>query len=313
MARLDLETRRLGRCGFNVTTLGVGGAWLGNREGIFSEDVAVQTVLTALEAGINLIDTSDNYISGKSEGFVGTALSHWWQQGGRRENLIISTKVSTQPDKPDAFTFDGTMRSVDTSLRALRLDYLDILLVHDPVSLDPVLSEDGALSALLRLKEEGTIRTIGLGCRPHDFRRRCMETGQFDVSLTFGDYNLFTTTAAGGVLQHAMVHDVGVFNASIMANGLLGGGDPANADRRGRSDEEVHLARELWLWCRERGIDVSALNLHYCLREQRFASVLMGFSRPARVEQTLHSYSLSFDESIWNDLARDLPFVNLNP
>jgi len=286
------ERRTLGRTGFEVTVLGIGSAWLGHKDGAYTLEIGVQTVLAGLESGINLIDTSDNYIAGRSEGFVGEALKHWFGQGNRREELILSTKLTMHPGNPDAFSYDGTMRGLEHSLQELGTDYLDMFLVHDPRSLDPVLAEDGSIAALRKLKEQGTIRAIGLGCRPHEFHRRCIETGEFDVSLTFHDYNLMGTSAEAGVLEHAVKQNVGVFNASI--NASVGKRD--NAERVARMSD----------WCRERDVDLDTLNLHFCLRERRFASILIGFSRPARVAQNVRAYAESIDEGIWEELARDL-------
>ena len=291
MDKQNWERRTLGRTGLKVTVLGIGSAWLGHKDGTYTPEVGVETVLAGLESGINLIDTSDNYIAGRSEGFVGEALKHWFGQGNRREDLILSTKLTVHPGNPDAFSYAGTMRGVENSLRELGTDFLDIFLVHDPQSLDPVLDEDGSIAALRKLKEQGTIRAIGLGCRPHEFHRRCIETGEFDVSLTFHDYSLMGTSAAGGVLEHAVKQDVGVFNASI--NASVARGD--NAER----------AEQLSGWCRERGVDLDTLNLHFCLRERRFASILIGFSRPARVVQNVRAYAETIDEGIWDELERD--------
>jgi len=289
--KLNWEKRTLGRTGFEVTVLGIGSAWLGHRDGTITPEIGVETVLAGLESGINLIDTSDNYISGCSEEFVGEALEHWFGQGNRREDLILSTKLSIYPGNPDPFSYEGTMRGVETSLRKLGTDYLDIFLVHDPQSLDPVLAEDGSIAALRKLKEQGTIRAIGLGCRPHEFHQRCIETGEFDVSLTFHDYSLMGTSAEKGVLEHAVKQNVGVFNASVNASIAT----RPNAER----------AEKLSDWCRQRDIDLATLNLHFCLRERRFASILIGFSRPARVEQNVRAYAEKIDESIWDDLRRD--------
>ena len=295
MSKPTFERRTLGRTGFEVTAIGIGSAWLGHQGGGETDpEVGVQTVLAGLEAGINLIDTSDNYIGGRSEGIVGEALARWFGGGHRREDLILSTKLTVYADNPDAFSYEGTMRGVEQSLERLRAEYLDIFLVHDPQSLDPVLAEDGAIAALRRLKEEGTIRAIGLGCRPHEFHQRCIGTGEFDVSLTFHDYSLMGTTAAPGVLAHAAPRNVGVFNASINASV----GAERNAER----------ARRMRAWCRERDVDLDTLNLHFCLRERRFASTLIGFSRPARVEQNVAAYAAAIDGSIWEELERDFEF-----
>ena len=105
---------------------------------------------------------------------------------------------------------------MERSLRLLGTDYLDILLVHDPEDLSPVFEPGGALEVLRELKEQGVIRAIGLGVRRHEFHRRCMETGEFDVSLTFCDYNLIDQSAAEGVLKPAAAHDVGILNAAAV-------------------------------------------------------------------------------------------------
>lgn len=292
MSEQTWERRTLGRTGFEVTALGIGCAWIGHGGGgDYDADVAVQTVLAGLAAGINLVDTSDNYIAGRSEGFVGQALEHWFAQGNRREDLILSSKLSVYPGNPDAFSYDGTMRGIERSLQEMRTDYLDVFLVHDPESLGPVLAEAGSITALRRLKEQGTIRAIGLGCRPHEHHRRCIETGEFDVSLTFHDYSLMVTTAAAGVLEPATLQSVGVLNASINASLAR----PEHAERVG----------EMTSWCRDRDIDLATLNLHYCLRERRFASILIGFSRPARVEQNVQAYSTPIEEGLWAELERD--------
>ena len=308
MKKQRFEKRRLGKTGFEVTVLGIGGAWLGNLHSSHSREVGIQTVLAGLESGINLVDTSDNYIGGESEGLVGEALQHWFEQGNRREDLIVSTKITDAAQNPGAFTYDGTMRGVERALGLLRLDYLDIMHVHDPTTLDPVLAEEGSLTALQRLKDQGTIRAIGLGCRPHEFHRTCIETGEFDVSLTFHDYNLLDTSAGKGVLETAMEHDVGVFNATTNAGRLLGGEDPyVTFEQPAQRTEKVEDARRLWLWCRERGLDLGTLNLHFCLREMRFSSVLIGFSRPARVRQNVAAYGTTIEPGIWDELARDFP------
>ncbi|MBT6144425.1 MAG: aldo/keto reductase [Gemmatimonadetes bacterium] len=293
MSKQNWEKRRLGRTGFAVTTLGIGSAWLGHKGGgDYCPDTAVETVLAGLASGINLIDTSDNYIAGRSETFVGRALAHWFAQGNRREDLILSTKLTVHPGNLDAFSYDGTMWAVEHSLKELGVDYLDVFLVHDPQELDPVLAENGAIAALRKLKQQGTIRAIGLGCRPHAFHQQCIETGEFDVSLTFHDYNLMVTTAAAGVLDHAVQQDVGVFNASINAAVATS----QNADR----------SRQVSDWCREHDVDLDTLNLHFCLRERRFASILIGFSRPARVEQNVQAYAATIDQGLWDELERDL-------
>ena len=311
MERIEYERRRLGRTGLQVPVLGIGGAQLGRRGG-HHERLGVDTVLAALEAGIDLIDTSAAYIGGESERYIGIALQEWYRRGNRRQDLIIETKVGSRR-RPHDYSYDAIMTSTELSLLALQTDYLDVMLVHDPAEIEPVLAPRAARDALLSLKEQGVIRHIGLGCRPHAHHRACIATGDFEVSLTFRDYNLIERSALAGVLEPAVAADVGVFNASIMLNGLLGGEDPIAVAARaaGVSPDRVEMTAELrrakrmYDWCAARGLDLHVLNLHFCLRETRFASVLLGFSTPERVAQNVAAYRQKVDPAVWDEMDRD--------
>ena len=205
------------------------------------------------------------------------------------------------------------MASTELSLRALQTDYLDLMLVHDRPRSSRCWRRTRPRDALLRLKEQGVIRHLGLGCRPHAHHQACIATGDFEVSLTFRDYNLMERSALAGVLEPAVAADVGVFNASIMLSGLLGGEDPiaVAAPAAGVAPERVattpELRRAKWMydWCVARGLDLHVLNLHYCLRETWFASVLLGFSTPERVAQNVAAYRQEVDAAIWEELDRD--------
>jgi D-threo-aldose 1-dehydrogenase len=287
--------------------MGIGGAWLGHSgEGTFDEKTGVDTVLTGLESGMNFIDTSGAYIRGRSEQFIGIALEEWFSRGNRREDLIICSKTGTRV-RPHDYSYDFTMKSVETSLEALGIDYLDMMLIHDPESLDPVFAEPGALSALRALKKEGVIGAIGLGCRRHDHHRACIEQGEFEVSLTFKDYNLLDQSALQGVIEPAHVHDVGIINASIMVNGILGGTEPKVMAERSRlhgglDEETFSRAQTFWEWSNKIGLDLGVLNLHFCLRQEKIASTVLGFSKPGRVTQNVEALFTEVDDAIWPEL-----------
>ena len=197
-----LAKRRLGRTDLYVTPLGMGGAWLGSTPEGYDENVAVATVLRALELGINLLDTSGAYEGGKSEQFIGKALEQWYARGGKREDLILSTKTGSRT-RPHDYSAEGTRKSIEKSLEMLKTDYLDIALVHDPDNLKPVLAPGCAWDVLKEYKKKGVVRAIGLGVRNQAFHRRMIATGDCDVCLTHSDYNLLTQSAAQGVLEPA--------------------------------------------------------------------------------------------------------------
>ena len=305
----ELPLRTLGRSGLRVTPIGLGGAWLGLTGNGYDDDIATDAVHRALNAGINLIDTSPLY--GESERRIGAALQNWYGPGRQRSDFILSTKTGTRT-RPYEYSGDATLRSIDESLRLLKTDYLDIVHIHDPSDLAPVLAPGGALETLQKLKEQKIIRAIGLGVRSHAFHQRLIETGALDVSLTYRDFNLVDQSAASGVLTHAAERHVGVLNAMVVIGGLLGGDDPIEVARQsgtpGKSvykhdDREVRRARQCWEFANAHGINLLALNLQFCMREERISSTLLGVASSRELDQDLMAIQEPISAEIWDELA----------
>jgi len=306
MTKGSLPRRRLGRTGFEVTQIGLGGVWLGRGGNDPDERLAVATVTRALELGINLIDTSGLYMKGRSEVFIGTALQEWFRGAGKRQDVIISTKTGTRTRQRD-YSAKGTRNSIEQSLRALQLEYIDLALVHDPEHLRPVLSKGGAWEELIRLKEEGLVRAIGIGVRNHSMLQRMINADECDVILTYRDYNLLSQGIVGDVLPCASWRNVGVINGMAIMKGLLGGGDPqqvaADLDKLPElsrvyrpSPKDVAHAKDMWDWAQQRGISLLALNLQYCMREERIASTVLGAAAPDEIESDVTAACTPIDE-----------------
>lgn len=269
MIGFGLPKRRLGCTDAYVTPLGLGGAWLGRTPDGLDESVGIATVRRALELGVNLIDTSAAYLRRESERFIGLALEEWYGRGGKREELVLTTKTGTHV-RPHDYSAAATRESVSRSLELLKTDYLDVVLIHDPQDLTQALSPGGALEVLQEYKAQGIIRAIGLGVRTHKFHRQCIEAGLIDVSLTFRDYHLLGQSAEDGVLAVAAAHGVGVLNGSPTLNGLLGGGDPLEfvreVEKTGQrwmriEDDRVQHVRALWGFGQAHDVSLLALNL----------------------------------------------------
>src|SRR5689334_10071789 len=127
----SLPVARVGRTALQVSRLGLGTAPLTGVRGSIPEAQSVETIRAALDAGVTFIDTAPLYGVGRSEQRLGVALA-----GVPREQYVLSTKVGRliTPEGQVVFDFsrDGVLRSVEASLERLRLDRIDILLVHDP-------------------------------------------------------------------------------------------------------------------------------------------------------------------------------------
>ncbi len=199
--------RRLGRTGLDVSELGYGAA-----RGA-AEDPAgfIATVHTAIECGVNFIDTAGGYDAGDSERVLGEALRG-------HDDVIVETKYCPYESYAVGATYNGTpaalIASAEESLRRLQRDRLDILLGHGMrtvASFDRFMS-DGSYDAMVRLREQGKVRFIGIselseGDGTHEVLRRAVPTGAFDVVML--TLNFLLQTAADGVLPLCAQHDVG--------------------------------------------------------------------------------------------------------
>ena len=289
-----LPLRRLGRTELEVTCLGMGGAGLGR--GDVTDDEAIEAVHRAIDLGINYLDTAPLY--GESERRVGLALANGW-----REKIYLATKTGTHPEWRGDFSGAGTRRSVEYSLRLLGTDYLDVSLVHDPDSMDPVVAKGGALDELQRMREEGLIKFIGLGVRQHEFHKIAIETGIVDVILTYLDYTLLSQTANDWLLPFAAENDIGIINGSPIAMGLLSGLEPdvlTSNPHLGTSDAEN--AHQIWQWANDNNQNVLNLAIQFCFRQPRIAMSLTGSKNATEVEQNFAAATTPVPDDVWEQL-----------
>ena len=155
-----MQQRMLGPTGVSVTPLCLGAMMFGEW-GEPDHDASIRIIHTALDAGINFIDTADVYSRGGSEEIVGKALA-----GGRRDNVVLATKLhGTMGDDPNQAgnSRRWIMREVDASLKRLQTDWIDLYQVH---RWDPWTNHDETLGALSDLVTQGKVRYIGSSTYP---------------------------------------------------------------------------------------------------------------------------------------------------
>ena len=284
--RNKLETRRMGRTEMRPKALALGAAWLSN----LPEDEVIEAIRRAVELGINYIDT----YPGHAEHRWGEALS-----GGLREKVYLQAKVGTHPERRKDFSADGTRWSVTNSLRDMRTEYLDAVLIHDPLDMESVLAKGRALDTLLEMKDEGLIKNIGAGVRSHDFHRELIETGHIDIILTFLDYTLLSQSVAQTTLPLAREHDVGIILASPLGMGSLTGAEPNLDDERRRNPDSEPKAHAMWKWCQEHDVNIRHLALQFCLAAPIDGVVMFGPANKAQVEDGYEAATAEIPEEIW--------------
>jgi uncharacterized protein len=149
--RGEMLYRELGVTGEKVSVIGMGGSHLGLAT--VTEDEAVRLIHEGLDRGINFFDNSWDYNEGRSELRAGKALS----QGGYRQKAFVMTKI-------DGRTKEVAANQIDTSLKRLRVDHIDLLQHHEVLRFDDpdrIFNEGGSMEAVLEAKQAGKIRFIG--------------------------------------------------------------------------------------------------------------------------------------------------------
>ena len=196
--------RRLGRAGFEASTVGFGGIPIGRRG--WDESVAV--VKRALEMGVNYIDTARAY--GDSEDKIGAAVK------GMRDQVFIATKTASREPKT-------AQEHIEESLKRLGTEYVDLLLIHGVDSqedLDRFLGPSGSLETFKQARQAGKIRFIGISGHQNPVLVSAIRTGEFDVILA--SYNLTNTDADNELFPLARELDIGITVMKPIGGGALG-------------------------------------------------------------------------------------------
>jgi aryl-alcohol dehydrogenase-like predicted oxidoreductase len=206
-----LQPITMPRVGLGTWAIG-GWMWGGT-----DERESIRTIHTALDLGINLIDTAPVYGFGRSEEIVGKALA----QDGRRKRAVIATKVGL--DWKDGQPFRNSrperiVKEAEDSLRRLRTDTIDLYQVHWPDALVPI---DDTAEAMARLYRAGKINAIGVS----NFSPAEMDIFRSAAPLHTAQppYDLFERAIEADVLPYCRANGITVLSYGSLCRGLLSG------------------------------------------------------------------------------------------
>jgi aryl-alcohol dehydrogenase-like predicted oxidoreductase len=215
-----MQYRTLGRTGVQVSTLALGAMNFGRLGGTTQDDVDTM-VGTALDAGINMIDTADMYGQGESEEMVGKAIA------GRRDDIVLATKA-TLPMGDERNRQGGSRRwlvtALDDSLRRLGVDHVDLYQMH---RWDPRTGDEETLAALTDLQRAGKIRYVGSSTFPAyrivqaQWAARSHRLSRYVTEQP--SYSILQRGAEAHVLPVTQEYGMGVLVWSPLASGWLSG------------------------------------------------------------------------------------------
>ncbi len=316
-----MEYRTLGRTGIQVSTFCLGtmmfGAW-GNRD----EQECGRMVDTALEAGVNFIDTADQYADGESEQIVGRALR------GRRDDVILATKFFN-PMGPDRNRRGSSRRwitrAAEDSLRRLGTDWIDLYQAHRP---DPDTDIDETLGALSDLIAQGKVRAIGTSSFPAEqvveaqWVSQCRRRERFATEQL--NYSILVRQAEASVLPAAERYRLGVLAWSPLNGGWLAGryrrgAEPAADSRASRHPDHIDfrdeairerkldLVEQLDLLARQAGIGLIQLALGFVVSHRAVTSAILGPRTHEQLLGQLAAADVTLDDGVLDAIDRLVP------
>lgn len=324
------ERVRIGQSAVEVTRLGLGGASIGGLFRPVAEADALATLDRAWALGIRYFDTAPLYGYGSSERRFGAAF-----RGRPRDSYALSTKVGrlirqvdsipedadidrqeldgredgfygTGPVRPVFdYSSDGIRRSIEESLERLGLDRIDIALIHDPDDHWPAAIGE-ALPALHRLREEGTIRAIGVGMNQSPMLARFAREGDVDVLMLAGRYTLFDQDGLTELLPMCDARGISVLAAGVMNSGILtGAASVARLDYRPAPPAAVERARRLAAVCARHGVELKTAAIQFPLAHPAVAAIVAGVRSIPHLEDYPAAMRESIPPHMWDELKHD--------
>ena len=306
--------------GLRLSSLGFGGAVIGNLYRATSDEDARAAVDAAWVAGIRYFDTAPHYGLGLSERRLGVALAD-----RPRSEYTLSTKVGRQlvpADPPRAkddggfdvpgdytrvwdFSRDGVLRSIEGSLERLGVGHLDLVYVHDP---DDHWREaiEGAVPALSDLRDQGVIGGFGAGMNQSVMLARFVRESDMDAVMVAGRLTLLDQSALADLLPAARERGTAVVAAGVFNSGLLSRerpADDANFDYQPVPAEILARAHAIADVCERHGCTLPAAAVAYPLRLPEVASVVLGMRSREQVEQNAALHEAGVPEDVWAELT----------
>jgi aryl-alcohol dehydrogenase-like predicted oxidoreductase len=315
----------LGRTGLEVSRIAFGTWQLGGEWGTFDADDAVAAIRRARELGVTFFDTAQGYGFGASEELLARGLRP--ELTGDRDSVVIATKGGIDPGgpRPRNASREYLRAGVESSLRALGVEYIDLYQVHWPDDATPAEETAGALQEMV---DEGKIRHVGVS--NYDVTQLAAFDAVRPVETLQPPYHLFQRGIEAEVLPYCQAHDIGVLVYSPLASGLLTGTWTAevsfdDTDWRSKATAfhgealrgNLAIVDELKRFAADKGVSVAQLSIAWTLARPGVDVAIVGARRPRNIADSLAAaeVSLSADELARIDeiTAGAVQFIGASP
>lgn len=317
-----MHTRQFGKTDMQITPIGLGAWAMGGGDWAFSwgaqdDTKSIATIKHGLSLGINWIDTAAVYGLGHSEEVVGKAIKG-------RDRPYIFTKCSRVWDEQGkighSLKASSIRRELEASLKRLDVDYVDLYQMHWP---EPDEDIEEGWSAMVRLKEEGKTRHIGVSNFSVEQMQRIERIAP--VETLQPPYSLIHRDAEKDILPYCHEHNIGVIVYSPMMSGLLSGTMTADRIKKMPEDDwrkrdaefqEPRLSRNLALQellsdiAYPHNVTAGVVAVAWTLQNPAVTGAIVGARDPLQIEELIPAAEFRFTESEMKQLNK---FLQENP
>jgi aryl-alcohol dehydrogenase-like predicted oxidoreductase len=293
-----MQYRNLGNTGLSLSALSFGASSLGQEFRQVDISEAMRAVRTALDLGMNFIDTSPFYGRGMSEVLLGVAL-----RDVPRERYYLGTKLGRYSVGHFDFSARRVAESVDISLERLGTDYVDIMLCHDIefVELSQIVEE--TLPALRQQQRQGKVRFVGISGYPMHVFRYVLKRADLDVILSYNHYTL-QNTMLESIVPLCREKGVGIMNAAPFSARLLTNTELPAWHKA--TPEVRRVARSAAEHAAQQGVDIAQLAVQFSLQNEEFATCIVGSANPQNVHQWVRWSEAPVNEQLIREVLQVL-------
>jgi aryl-alcohol dehydrogenase-like predicted oxidoreductase len=296
-----MEYRTLGKTGLEVSVISFGAAPLGSEYRNIDESEGISAVHTALDLGVNFIDTSPYYGRAKSEIVLGKAL-----RTINRDQYYLATKVGRYGLQDFDFTVNSVIKSVDQSLARLGIDYIDLIQCHDIEFGDLGMIINETIPALRKVQKQGKVRFIGITGLPLKIFRYVLERTAVDTILSYCHYAL-NDVSLESLIPTFEDENIGIINASALSMQLL---TNIGAPDWHPADDEIKVAcLKAAEHCRSKGADIAELGLQFALANPKIHTTLMGTANPENVKKNVACVNQTPDTQLLTEILEILDSI----
>ena len=306
---------KLGKTNLEVSRIGLGTLAFGHKmKGIQDKDKIHSCINFALDNGINLIDTAEEYSGGLTEKFIGEVI----KKRGDREDLVLVTKVSH-----NHLRYQEVIRAANNSLERLQTDYLDIYLVHWPWCYSPV-SE--TMKAMDQLLTEGKIRYVGVSNYHNALVQEAMSNLQNgEIIANELEYNLVNRSIEKEILPFLRQQRIvvlayypllsGFLTTKYDENTILTKNDFRNYWELFKHKENFTRSRVLFETIRqiaeEHGVNPAEVAINWLLRQEDIVPI-PGAKKRSQIERNIHATQWCMTEDETSRLTAITDNLELN-